>query len=329
MTSKVGILLTNLGTPDAPTTEALKRYLKEFLSDRRVVDVPRLIWFFILNGYILQTRPQKSAKLYEKVWTKDGSPLLIFTKKLAHKFAKEFSEKNGVNAEVAVGMRYGNPSIAEALESLEKAACDKILIFPLYPQYAAATTATTFDAVSAYFKKIKRMPEIRFIKNYHEEKEYTRALAESLKRFWQNQTLPDKVLFSFHGLPKRSVYEGDPYYYECHKTARLIADELVLPNEKWRVTFQSRFGKEEWLQPYTDATLEELAKSGIQIVDVVCPGFSVDCLETLEEIAGENKHVFLKHGGKSYRYVPALNDDDAHAKALVEIASRRISDWIS
>lgn len=327
----IGILVSNLGTPDAPTPDALKIYLKEFLSDRRVVEVPRLIWWFILNFFILKTRPKKSAVLYQKIWTKAGSPLLIFTNNLAKKLAASFATKE---IPVVVGMRYGQPSLTIAMTELKKKGCDKILVFPLYPQYASATTASTFDGVNAVFKNDRMLPELRLIRDYHNAPEYIAALTTRLQSFLdaretQNQPRPEKILFSFHGIPKKYGDEGDPYFYQCHQTARLIAKAVDLKSEEWLVSFQSRFGKEEWLQPYTDVTLVELAKKGIQHVAVICPGFAVDCLETLEEIAHENKNIFLKNGGSSYEYIPALNDSDDHAQALYHIAQKALVGWVS
>jgi ferrochelatase len=325
---RAGLLVVNLGTPDAPTKEALKRYLKEFLWDRRVVDVPRLIWWFILNGWILKTRPKKSAKLYEKIWTEEGSPLFSNTLKLAKKLSAEMTSLTSKPVPVAVGMRYGKPAIADAMEELRAAKCDRILVLPLYPQYAAATTASAFDAVGAALKSCPNIPDLRFIREYHERPEYVAALADQILAFWENGERPHKLVFSFHGLPKKSTSEGDPYFYQCHKTARLTAEALRLKDDAWTVAFQSRFGEEEWLKPYVTATLAELARGGTDHVDVVCPGFSADCLETLEEIAMQNRDAFLRAGGKRYRYIPALNDNDAHARALAKIAADQIRGWL-
>ncbi len=321
---KIGILLTNLGTPEAPTPEALTVYLREFLSDRRLIKVPRLIWYFILNFYILQTRPHKSAALYEKIWTPEGSPLLVYTRRLAQKLQNLF----GKEIPVVMGMRYGKPSLEEALKELQKKKCDRILVLPLYPQYSSATTASTFDAISQVFKKSMVIPDLRYVMQYHAEPEYIAALAESISKFWNDSQKTEgakpKLIFSFHGIPQNYFREGDPYFYQCHKTAKLVADKLGLKDDAWLVSFQSRFGEEEWLKPYTSDTLGELALRGVKSVDVVCPGFPVDCLETLEEIAIENRKIFQDLGGISYRYIPALNDSDMHAQALFQIAKRAL-----
>lgn len=323
-----GVLLTNLGTPDAPTPAALRKYLREFLWDRRVVNVPRVIWWLILNFWILRVRPAKSAALYRKVWTPQGSPLLVLTQQLAFKVRSELSRRSGATVPVAVGMRYGMPAIAEAIETLQKKGCRRILVLPLYPQYAAATTASTFDAVSAALKSCVTLPDIRFILSYHDQPEYVAAVAQNIRDAQSQGGAAAKILFSFHGLPRTSVTSGDPYFFECHATARLVAENLGLADEAWQVAFQSRFGEEEWLKPYAAETLRELAKKNDRAVDVVCPGFAVDCLETLEEMAKENRAVFMGAGGKSYRYIPALNDSDAHAGALAAIALRRATGWL-
>lgn len=326
-TQAIGILVNNLGTPSAPTEAALKTYLKEFLSDRRVIKVPRLIWWFILNCYILPTRAKRSAKLYEKIWTPEGSPLLIYTRRLADRFAVVLQQKSSTPVHIAVGMHYGEPSIAQALEDLQKKNCQKILLLPLFPQYSAATTASLFDAVSHILKNWCFLPELRLVTQYHAEIEYVQSLARHIENFWRGGERPERLVFSFHGLPKKNLHDGDPYYYQCHKTARLIAEALHLAPESWLIAFQSRFGKEEWLKPYLDTTLKDLAQKGIRCVDVVCPGFAVDCLETLEEIERLNRGIFLENGGIHFRYIPALNDSMEHAQALAAIASRHILDW--
>lgn len=324
----IGILLSNLGTPEAPTPEALRVYLKEFLSDRRVIEVPRIIWWFILNFWILYTRPKRSAELYAKIWTAKGSPLLIHTRELACKFAGEFARLCPGNFHVTVGMRYGKPSLEEALEELQKKNCRRILVLPLYPQYSAATTATTFDEVTRVLKSWRFLPELRMVNQYCDETEYIAALAKSLEDFWRGGDLPERLLFSFHGLPKKNFRQGDPYFYLCHTTARLVAEKLGLTDDFWQIAFQSRFGEEEWLKPYADQALRDLGKSGVKSVAVVSPGFAVDCLETLEEIAIEYKNVFLNAGGQQFRYVPALNASEEHAAALAQICLRQIRDWV-
>lgn len=326
--ASIGILLSNLGTPEAPTPEALRVYLKEFLSDRRVIEVPRIIWWFILNFWILYTRPKRSAKLYAKIWTEKGSPLFIHTRELACKFSGELAKVSSRSFHVALGMRYGKPSIEEALEELQKKNCRRILVLPLYPQYSAATTATTFDEVTRVLKNWRFLPELRMVNQYFDEKEYVAALAKSLEDFWGDGPRPERLLFSFHGLPKKNFRQGDPYFYLCHTTARLVAEKLKLADDFWQIAFQSRFGAEEWLKPYADQALKDLAASGVKSVDVVSPGFAVDCLETLEEIAIGYKNVFLNAGGEKLRYVPALNASEEHAAALAQICLRRIQDWI-
>lgn len=325
---RVGLLVVNLGTPDAPTKDALKRYLKQFLWDRRVVDVPRFVWWFILNGWILKTRPRKSAELYAKIWTEEGSPLLTNTLKLAAKLSVESARLASRPVHVAVGMRYGKPAIADALDELRAQKCERILVLPLYPQYAAATTASAFDAVGDALRSCQNIPDLRFVREYHDRPEYVAALAKKIAGFWGSGERPHKLLFSFHGLPKKSTSEGDPYFYQCHKTARLTAKALGLGDDAWAVAFQSRFGEEEWLKPYVTDTLAEFARQSASRVDVVCPGFSADCLETLEEIAMQNRDAFLRAGGKCYRYIPALNDDDAHALALAKIATDQLRGWL-
>lgn len=319
-----GVLLTNLGTPDAPTAKALQKYLAEFLSDPRVIEVPKLIWWFILHGIILRIRPGRSAAAYKKIWTDAGSPLLAITKKQVGALAALLSDKN---IRLQPAMRYGNPSIKAGLEKLRQANMNRLLIFPLYPQYAAATTASTFDAVAEVLKTWRYIPELRMITHYHDHPDYISALANSINKHRQLYQRPDKLLFSFHGLPKHYVLAGDPYHCECHKTARLVAEKLKLNDDDWLVTFQSRFGAREWLQPYTDKTLTALAENGTKHVQVVCPGFSADCLETLEEINIQNKKIFIAAGGESFSYIPALNDDHEHIATLAKIMMQHLRGW--
>jgi ferrochelatase len=306
-----GILLVNLGTPDAPTTKALRRYLAEFLWDRRVTELPRLFWWLVLHGVILRIRPSRSARLYEKVWTENGSPLLSISQAQAQALQKKLGE----DFKVVLAMRYGNPSIASGLEELRNV--ERIIVLPLYPQYASATTGSSFDAVADVLKTWRVVPDLRFISDYHDDSAYINALIAQIKSYWDQHGVPDKLLFSFHGIPKRFVTAGDPYADQCHKTAKLVA--LGLGIENWEVVFQSRFGREEWLKPYADHRLIALAKDGIKRVDVVCPGFSADCLETIDEIDRENREIFLEAGGEEFHYIPALNDNDEHIEALVKI----------
>ena len=322
-----GVLITNLGTPDAATPQALKRYLKEFLWDPRVVEIPRPVWWLILNVIILNTRPAKSAEAYKKVWTNDGSPLLSIAK-LQQKALQSTLEKEFKGPiKVALGMRYGNPSIHSALNELREANAQKIIVLPLYPQHSAATTASTLDAVSQTLKDWRYVPEIRFINQYHDDSGYINAAANSIQKYWDENGKAEKLVFSFHGMPKRTLGAGDPYFCHCQKTARLITEKLGLQKDEWIISFQSRFGKEEWLKPYASETLEELGKQGQKSVDVVCPGFSADCLETLEEMADENKEIFKKAGGGQYRYIPALNDSKEHIDALSNLILSNIQGW--
>jgi len=317
--SCTGVLVTNLGTPDAPTASALRRYLGEFLADPRVVEVPRFIWWFVLHGFILRTRPKRSAAAYRKIWTESGSPLLAISKKQATAIQKYLDDHTTEKFHVELAMRYGNPSIQSGLKQLQQANAKKIIILPLYPQYSASTTASTFDAVADVLKTWRNIPELHLVKHYHDTPDYIDAVAESITEHWQQTNRAEKLLFSFHGIPKAYFDAGDPYYCECHKTARLVAEKLNLDEEEWILTFQSRFGPKEWLKPYTDTTLKELANSGIKNVDIVCPGFPADCLETLEEINMRYRETFLTDGGDNFTYIPALNDRPAHINALTNI----------
>ena len=313
---QTGVLVTNLGTPDDATPAALRKYLGEFLSDPRVIEVPKPVWWFILHGIILRTRPKKSAEAYQQVWTDNGSPLLDISKKQTAAIQAALDQQHEQPIKVELAMRYGNPSIKSGLEKLQQANCNRILIFPLYPQYSAATTASTFDAVADVFKSWRWIPELRMINHYHDDSDYINALANSVESHWRKNDQPEKLIFSFHGLPKDYFLKGDPYHCECHKTARLVAEKLGLAGESWQVTFQSRFGPRQWLQPYTDKTLKQLGKTDVKHVQVICPGFSADCLETLEEINMQNRDFFIKAGGEEFSYIPALNDNDDHIQAL-------------
>ncbi|MEW5755080.1 MAG: ferrochelatase [Pseudomonadota bacterium] len=324
---KVGVLLMNLGTPDAPTPAALRKYLAEFLWDPRIVELPRPLWWLILNGIILRTRPAKSAQKYQSVWTEAGSPLLVTSRRQVELLNQALKSAGLNNVVVALGMRYGNPSVASALEELKRANVRRVLVLPLYPQYSATTTGSTFDAIADELKTWRWVPELRFINSYHDHDRYIEALAESVRRHWASHPAGDRLVFSFHGTPRRYFDDGDPYYCLCQKTARLVAERLQLPENKWMVTFQSRFGKEEWLQPYTDATMESLPGAGVKKVDVICPGFSVDCLETLEEIAEENREIFLHHGGETFNYIPCLNDSSEHVKLMLALVQTHTQGW--
>lgn len=321
-----GILLTNLGTPDAPTAAALRRYLAEFLWDRRVVEIPRPLWWLILHGIILRTRPARSAHKYQAIWTADGSPLLAISRRQAAAVAATWANEGDAAVRVALGMRYGNPSLASALNELRAAGAQRLLVLPLYPHYSATTTASTFDAIAAELRRWRWLPELRFITHYHDDPGYLAALAAHIAHARRPQA-SERLLFSFHGLPKRNLLAGDPYYCQCQKTARLIAERLGLMPEQWAVAFQSRFGRAEWLQPYTRTLLLDWARAGIRSVDVVCPGFAADCLETLEEIALDHRRIFLDAGGQHYRYLPALNDSPEHIAALVGLIERHTAGW--
>jgi ferrochelatase len=322
-----GVLLVNLGTPDAPDRQSLRRYLKEFLSDPRVVEIPRLLWYPILYGIILNKRPAASAEKYREVWTENGSPLLNISLQQQKSLQKEMEVRFQGSVKIGLAMRYGNPSINAGLNQLREAGARRILILPLYPQYCAATTATTFDKVFDELKGWRWMPELRLVNHYHDHAGYIEALADSVLQHWEKNLRGQLLLMSFHGIPKRSLTLGDPYYCECHKTARLLAEELNLKPDEYRVTFQSRFGKAEWLQPYTDKTLQALPGEGIKTVDVICPGFAADCLETLEEIQVENRDIFLGVGGEQYHYIPALNADPRHIHALAELIQQHTQGW--
>lgn len=323
-----GILLVNLGTPDEPTKSAVRKYLAQFLSDSRVVEIPRLVWLPILYGFVLRKRPAASAENYKKVWTEDGSPLLQIGKKQAKLLQQEMETRFSGPVHIQLAMRYGNPSINEGLDTLQEKGARRILVLPLYPQYSATTTATTFDAIAKIMSSWRWIPEFRFINQYHDFSPYINALAKSVKEYWRNNEKGEVLLMSFHGLPKRNLDLGDPYFCQCHKTARLLAKKLDLKESQWKITFQSRFGKAEWLKPYTDKTLMKMPEEGIKSVDVICPGFPADCLETIEEIDGENREYFLNAGGEHYHYIPALNHDATHIHALADLIQRHTQGWL-
>ena len=329
----IGILLTNLGTPDAPTTAAVRTYLKEFLWDPRVVEQPRWLWWLILNGIILNTRPAKSAALYAKVWSEDGSPLLATGKRQREKLETSLREQiekiekienieQPIHIELA--MRYGNPSIQSGLEALREKNCGRIIVLPLYPQYSATTSGSTFDAVADVFKTWRRVPGLQFIDSYHDHPAYIQALSQSIREHWQQHGKAERLLLSYHGIPESYFSNGDPYPCHCRKTTRLVRESLGVDDTLLQMSFQSRFGKEPWVQPYTDATLEQWGKEGIESVDVICPGFPADCLETIVEIGMENRDIFLEAGGKQYRYIPALNDDESHIQALTQVVLQQL-----
>lgn len=321
----IGVLLCNLGTPDAPTTAALRRYLAEFLWDPRVVEVSRPLWWLILHGIILRTRPQKSAEKYRTIWTEQGSPLMVTSRNQQQLLQQQLSEKLTQPVTVALGMRYGNPSIGSALEELRSTGCDQLVILPLYPQNSCSTTASTFDAVSEVFNSWRAVPNHTFISDYHSHEHYIAALAASIEAQWQQTEPAEKLIFSFHGTPESYRDGGDPYFEQCWQTAKRVAAKLGLDETRWQVTFQSRFGKAEWLKPYTDETLKQLAKDGVKSVDIISPGFSVDCLETLEELGEENRQYFLEAGGESYNYILALNDQPAHIDMMASLIQQSVT----
>ena len=323
---RVGILLVNLGTPDAPTPEATRRYLAQFLSDPRVVEIPRLLWWPILHGVVLRTRPAKSARKYAQVWMPEGSPLAVWTARQAALLRGYLGER-GVPVEVRWAMRYGRPAVAAELDALVAAGATRVLVFPAYPQYCAATTASALDAVGDWMKRTRRLPELRIVNHYHDEPAYIDALAAHVQRHWQREGRAGVLVLSFHGMPERTLRLGDPYHCECRKTGRLLAERLGLREDEWRLTFQSRFGRAKWLEPATDATLAGLARAGTARVDVLCPGFAADCLETLEEIAIEGRAAFLAAGGREFHYLPCLNDSPEGMRALVAVALRHLQGW--
>jgi ferrochelatase len=326
---KTGVLLINLGTPDAPTAKAVRPYLKEFLSDPRVVEIPRAIWWLILNGIILNVRPKKSAAKYASVWTSEGSPLRIHTEKQAALLQGYLGERTKAPLVVDYAMRYGNPSVASVLRKLKEQNCQRILIVPMYPQYAASSTATAFDIVFDELRRMRNTPALRTIRNYHDHPGYIKALANNINEYWMKHGRPDKLVMSFHGVPRYTLEKGDPYHCECHKTARLLVRELGLKPDQYMLSFQSRFGKAEWIKPYTTATLVELGKQKTKRVDVVCPGFVADCLETLEEIAQEGKEDFQHAGGGEYHYIPCLNERNDWMHALTDLVMDNLHGWLT
>ena len=323
---KTGVLITNLGTPDAPNAKSLKIYLNQFLSDPRVIEIPKIIWQIILKLIILQIRPRKSAANYKKIWTDKGSPLLDISQRQLEGVKKIILEKYP-NVEFALGMRYGNPSIEKALKDLQEKQVRRLLVLPLYPQYCAATTASTFDEVTNTLQKWRWIPELRFINQYFEEEKYIETLASSVEDFWAKNGKPQKIIFSYHGIPKRYLTNGDPYHCFCLKTTRLVKEKMKLSDDQIMTTFQSRFGREEWLQPYTSETLKELPGKGIKDIHIISPGFSADCLETLEELEEENREYFIESGGEKYKYIPCLNDNKEHLDFISYLIIKNTHGW--
>lgn len=325
---KVGVLITNLGTPQAPTKQALRPYLKQFLSDPRVVEVPKLIWWFVLNGIILNFRPKRSAAAYATVWSDEGSPLLVHTKNQAAKLAKRCAQQWGDKVLVDFAMRYGQPSVDDKIDSMLNMGVRKLLVLPLYPQYCASTTGSTFDAVAHDFMHRRWLPDFRFVNQYCDLPAYIECVAQSIKTHWETHERADKLIFSYHGIPKRYLINGDPYHCQCYKTTRLVAEKLGLAEHEYMTTFQSRFGREEWLKPYTDETLKSLPSEQVKSVQMICPGFSSDCLETIEEIGEENREYFMESGGERYEYIASLNDSEAHIDMLFELAESNMHGWM-
>lgn len=324
---KIGVLITNLGTPDAPTPSALRRYLAEFLADPRVVEIPRLLWFLILHGVILRIRPRRSAHSYQTVWSEQGSPLMVHTLAQRDALRAALQAQWGEDVLVECAMRYGNPSISSVLQSMQQQGVRQLVVLPLYPQYSATTTASTFDAIAQDFAQRRWLPDLRFISHYHDFPAYIEAMAVQVERYWAEHGRADKLLLSYHGIPLRYLHNGDPYHCECHKTSRLLAQRLGLNESQYLTTFQSRFGREPWLQPYTDFTLKALPEQGVKSVQVFCPGFSSDCLETIEEIDVENRGYFLSAGGEKFAYISALNAQPAHISALAELVNKELAGW--
>ncbi len=326
---KTAVLLINLGTPDAPTPSAVRRFLKEFLSDPRVIEIPRPVWWLILNGIILNTRPKQSAAKYRSIWLPEGSPHKVYTGRLTSELQRRLAERTpDAPLVVDYAMRYGNPSIPEVLQKLKQQNCQRILLVPLYPQYAASTVATAYDAAFNGIQKMRNAPALRTIKHFPDDPGYIQAAAQNIRDYWAQHGRPDKLVMSFHGLPRFTLDRGDPYHCECMKSGRLIAEALGLNPDQYLITFQSRFGRAEWLQPYTAATLKELGRQKLKRVDVCCPGFITDCLETLEEINMEVRNEFIHAGGGEYRYIPCLNARPDWVQALTDLVLDNLHGWL-
>jgi ferrochelatase len=323
--ARSAILLVNLGTPDSPTPRAVRRYLRQFLSDPRVIEIPRAIWLPILHAFVLNTRPARSAKKYAAIWYPSGSPLRVHTEAQA----RLLGGRLGSQVRVEFAMRYGEPSIPGVLARLKAEGCERVLLFPLYPQYAASTTASALDHATEFLRKTRNIPEIRLVKTFHDHPAYIGALAAVVRDHWLRSGRPDKLVMSFHGLPQYTVARGDPYSRECRQTARLLAERLGLGDSEWQTAFQSRFGRTAWMEPYTVSTLSDFGRNGVRRVDVLCPGFVADCLETLEEIGIEARKTYLDAGGKEFHLLPCLNERSDWIDALAVIARQHLADWLN
>jgi ferrochelatase len=324
--AKTAILLVNLGTPDAPTPRAVRRYLAQFLSDPRVIEIPRVLWLPILHAFVLNSRPKKSARKYASIWSPEGSPLKVHTEKQARLLRGYFGSQ--VPLAVDFAMRYGEPSIQGTLARLKAEGCERVLVLPMYPQYAASTTASTLDEVGGFLRRVRNVPEIRLVKHFNDHPLYIAALGNLVREYWRQSGRPDRLLMSFHGLPSYMLARGDPYHFECHKTARLLAERLELAESHWQIGFQSRFGRAEWIEPYTASILADYGRNGVRRVDVICPGFVADCLETLEELGIEGRKIFLGAGGREFHLVPCLNERDDWIRALADIARQHLAGWL-
>jgi ferrochelatase len=324
---RIGVLLLNLGSPSTPTKPDLRTYLREFLSDPRVVEVPRAIWMLVLHGIILNVRPARSAEAYSKVWTRQGAPLVVHTRNQSAALGRLLKQQYGDHVICTWAMRYGERNVHRAVQSLSEQGVRRLLVLPLFPQYSGATTASAFDALAADLTRRRWVPELRFITHYHDYEPYIDALAGKIEAHWARQGRSDKLLFSYHGTPVSYLHRGDPYHCECHKTTRLLAERLGLEPDSYLTTFQSRFGREPWLLPYTDETLKSLAAQGCRSVQVICPGFASDCLETLEEIDMAYRKLFLQAGGQRFEYIEALNSDPAHIAMLARLVNDNLAGW--
>ena len=325
--ARIGILLINLGTPQAPTPQAVRAYLREFLSDPHVVEIPRPLWWPILHLYVLRTRPKQSAERYARVWMSDGSPLKTHTQRQATLLRGYLGERLKYPMVVDYAMRYGKPSIADKLQELKAQHCDRLLLVPLYPQYSASATGTAFAAAFDSLSRMRNMPAVRTVRHFHDHPGYINALAQNVRDYWMKNGRPDRLIMSFHGVPRVTLDQGDPYHCECQKTARLVAEALALKPEQYHIAFQSRFGRAEWLKPYTAVLLTQLGKQKVNRVDVICPGFVSDCLETLEEIAIEGKTIFIQSGGRDFNFIPCLNERDDWIQTLTDIVLKQLLGW--